>query len=57
MKRFFSFNKAMATLVLAFCAAFALNACQQTQEEKTIGMQLYSVMDAVKANPQASIER
>ena len=57
MKRFFNFCKAVAVLALASGAALALNACQQTQKEKTIGIQLYSVMDAVKENPQASIER
>ena len=58
MKRFFRFrHKALAGFAFAAATVLMLGSCAQPQEKKTIGMQLYSVMDAVNANPQASIER
>ncbi len=58
MKKFFRFNhKALAAFAFAAAAVLTINSCGQAQEKKTIGIQLYSVMDAVKADPQSSIER
>ena len=58
MKKFFRFShKALAGFAFAAATVLMLGSCAQPQEKKTIGMQLYSVMDAVNANPQASIER
>lgn len=58
MKSFFGFNH---TRIAAFAAAglalLSMASCAQPQKEKTIGIQLYSVMDAMQANPQASVER
>ena len=47
------------TGALAVAAALVAGVCTScsTKSEKTIGIQLYSVMDAVKANPEASLQR
>ncbi len=49
------------TIGLVAVAAAALTLAVQpscsTKEEKTIGIQLYSVMDAVKADPEAALKR
>ena len=58
MKKFFKFNhKALTAFACAAVSVLSFSACQSTPEEKTIGIQLYSVLDAVRENPQASIEK
>ena len=58
MKKFFKFNhKALTAFACAAVSVLSFSACQSTPGEKTIGIQLYSVLDAVRENPQASIEK
>ena len=50
------------SLAAVACAALVIcfgcnNSNESNKQEKNIGIQLYSVMDAVNKNPQASIER
>ena len=50
------------SLAAVACAALIIcfgcnNSSESSKQEKNIGIQLYSVMDAVNKNPQASIER
>ncbi len=60
MKKLFKLCRKPLTTFICTAAAIAMLATPETvlaRKNKRIGIQLYSVMDAVKENPQASIER
>lgn len=60
MKISFELCRKSLTTIICAIAAIALVATPETasaKKEKKIGIQLYSVMDAMKKDPQASIER